>query len=146
MFVQNPVDHCVYQRETEHDKVIILIWVDDLVIAACDESFESSKRDAYCEVPDERCNECVTMSQQYGVHFRTSSFLRLNCQTQMKRRQFSNQKSSFSGETASVSEKPLSFSQRTLSNQTPSEKTLSFSQRTLSNQTPSEKPASFRAS
>lgn len=36
-FVQNPADHCVYKRETEHEKVIILIWVDDLVIAASDE-------------------------------------------------------------------------------------------------------------
>lgn len=36
-FVQNPVDHCVYKRELEHEKVIILIWVDDLVIAASDE-------------------------------------------------------------------------------------------------------------
>ena len=37
IFVQNPADQCVYKRETEHEKVIILIWVDDLVIAASDE-------------------------------------------------------------------------------------------------------------
>lgn len=37
IFVQNPADNCVYKRETENGKVIILIWVDDLVIAASDE-------------------------------------------------------------------------------------------------------------
>lgn len=47
IFVQNPADHCVYKRETEHGKVIILIWVDDLVIAASDESFKNCQRDAY---------------------------------------------------------------------------------------------------
>lgn len=36
-FVRNPADHCVYKRETEHEKLRILIWVDDLVIAASDE-------------------------------------------------------------------------------------------------------------
>lgn len=36
-FVQNPADHCVYKRETEQEKVIMLIWVDDLLIAASDE-------------------------------------------------------------------------------------------------------------
>ena len=36
-FVQNPADHCVYTRQTENEKVIVIIWVDDLVIAASDE-------------------------------------------------------------------------------------------------------------
>lgn len=27
---QNPADHCVYTKETDSDKVIIIIWVDDL--------------------------------------------------------------------------------------------------------------------
>jgi len=36
-FVQNPADHCVYTRKTENEKVIVIIWVDDLVIAASDE-------------------------------------------------------------------------------------------------------------
>jgi len=33
-FAQNPADHCVYAKETEDGKVIIIIWVDDLIIAA----------------------------------------------------------------------------------------------------------------
>src|SRR4029434_5062305 len=57
----------------------------------------------------------------YGVHIRTSSDLRLKCQSQTKRRQVSDQKSSDSGETAS-------FSHKTLSNQT-----VSSSHKTLSN-------------
>lgn len=35
-FVQNPADHCVYSKVTEKDKVYMIIWVDDLIIAASD--------------------------------------------------------------------------------------------------------------
>ena len=38
MFVQNPADHCVYTKESGSEKVIILVWVDDLVIAASNEN------------------------------------------------------------------------------------------------------------
>ncbi|KAJ8335974.1 hypothetical protein SKAU_G00393170 [Synaphobranchus kaupii] len=33
-FTQNPADHCVYAKESKEEKVIIAIWVDDLIIAA----------------------------------------------------------------------------------------------------------------
>jgi len=33
-FVQNSADHCVYSRQTEKERVIVVIWVDDLIIAA----------------------------------------------------------------------------------------------------------------
>ena len=33
-FTQNPADHCAYSREIKHGKVIMMIWVDDLIIAA----------------------------------------------------------------------------------------------------------------
>lgn len=34
-FMQNPVDHCVYTKESQQaGKVIIVIWVDELIIAA----------------------------------------------------------------------------------------------------------------
>lgn len=33
-FIQNPVDHCVYSKETGGEKIILVIWVDDLIIAA----------------------------------------------------------------------------------------------------------------
>lgn len=33
-FTQNPADHCVYAEESKEGKVIIIIWVDDLIIAA----------------------------------------------------------------------------------------------------------------
>lgn len=35
-FVQNPADHCAYTKVTETEKVFIIIWVDDLIIAASD--------------------------------------------------------------------------------------------------------------
>lgn len=36
-FTQNPADHCVYTKETKLGKVIMIIWVDDLIIAASNE-------------------------------------------------------------------------------------------------------------
>lgn len=41
LFTQNPADYCVYTSETKGQKVIIVIWVDDLIIAEC-------QRNAYC--------------------------------------------------------------------------------------------------
>ncbi len=35
-FKQNPADHCVYAKESKEGKVITIIWVDDLIIAASD--------------------------------------------------------------------------------------------------------------
>lgn len=44
-FEQNPADHCVYMREKHDGKVILLIWVDDLIIAASNEDvLKSVKR------------------------------------------------------------------------------------------------------
>lgn len=33
-FLQNPVDYCMYTREKGDEKVILIIWVNDLIIAA----------------------------------------------------------------------------------------------------------------
>ena len=35
-FTQNPADNCVYYKETANDRIILIIWVDDLLIAARD--------------------------------------------------------------------------------------------------------------
>lgn len=35
-FIQNPADHRVYSRQTESEKIILTIWVDDLIVAASD--------------------------------------------------------------------------------------------------------------
>ena len=37
-FVQNPADTCVYTKEKHNEKVILIIWVDDLIIAASNEN------------------------------------------------------------------------------------------------------------
>lgn len=37
-FKQNPADDCVYTREKENEKVIMIIWVDDVIIAASDKN------------------------------------------------------------------------------------------------------------
>ena len=44
-FLQNQADHCVYTRQREHEKVIIVIWVDDLIIAASDENVLNVTKD-----------------------------------------------------------------------------------------------------
>jgi hypothetical protein len=41
-FEQNPADNCVYTREKQHKKVILIIWVDDLIVAASDEDVLNS--------------------------------------------------------------------------------------------------------
>lgn len=33
-FAQNPADHCVYAKESKEEKVFIITWGDDLIIAA----------------------------------------------------------------------------------------------------------------
>ena len=63
----------------------------------------------------------LSLSVQYSVHFRTSSDLRLKYQTQTKRHQLSDQKSSVSDEMASAE----TASNQTRSAETVSEKTLS---------------------
>lgn len=35
-FKQNPADHCVYSKNNEGKKIILVVWVDDLIIAASD--------------------------------------------------------------------------------------------------------------
>ncbi|MCW4346512.1 MAG: reverse transcriptase domain-containing protein [Candidatus Thiodiazotropha endolucinida] len=37
-FAQSPTDHCVYIQRVEKDIVMIVVWVDDLIIAASNES------------------------------------------------------------------------------------------------------------
>ncbi len=35
-FFQNSADHCVYSKQTGKERVTVIIWVDDLIIAASD--------------------------------------------------------------------------------------------------------------
>jgi len=37
-FVQSSVDHCVYTKQVENEMIMILVWVDDMIIAASNES------------------------------------------------------------------------------------------------------------
>ena len=81
-FLQNQADHCVYTREREHEKVIMVIWVDDLLIAASDENAMKVTKDmlaarfkmkdlgklrSFLGIDFEQCNNCVTMSQSKYV-------------------------------------------------------------------------------
>ena len=77
-YIQNQADHCVYTRQGEHEKVIIVIWVDDLVIAASDEKAMNVTKDMltarfkmrdlgklrfFLGIDFSQSDDCVTMSQ-----------------------------------------------------------------------------------
>jgi hypothetical protein len=47
-FEQLLVDHCVYTRVTADSKVIIQVWVDDIIIATDCESAMTSVKDSFC--------------------------------------------------------------------------------------------------
>lgn len=79
---KNLPDHCVYTREMEHDKVIIVIWVDDLIIATSDENALKFVKDMlaatfkmkdlgrlrhFLVIDFNQSNNCVTMSQKKYV-------------------------------------------------------------------------------
>ena len=44
-FVRNDADHCVYSKESENEKVILLVWVDDLIIAGSNNTLLSDVKD-----------------------------------------------------------------------------------------------------
>ena len=46
-FTQNPADHCVYAKESNDGKVIIIIWVDDLIVAASNRDTEKRVREKF---------------------------------------------------------------------------------------------------
>ena len=35
-FARNPVDHCIYSKQVNNNLIIVLIWVDDLIVASDD--------------------------------------------------------------------------------------------------------------
>lgn len=75
-FLQNQADHCVYTRQQKHE--IIVIWVDDLIIAASDENAmkvtkymltarfkmkDLGKLRNFLGIDFNQSDDCVTMSQ-----------------------------------------------------------------------------------
>ncbi|KAL6483448.1 hypothetical protein MHYP_G00083200 [Metynnis hypsauchen] len=79
-FTQNPADHCVYTKESEQaGKVIIVIWVDDLIIAANNTSSleqvkamfstrfkmkDLGRLKHFLGIDFSQSDDCITMSQQ----------------------------------------------------------------------------------
>ena len=81
-FVQNPVDYCVYTREMNDQKVFILFWVDDIIIAASNEIVMKDVKEMlaakfrmkdlgklrhFIGIDFEQSDHCVTMSQKRYV-------------------------------------------------------------------------------
>lgn len=48
-FTQNPADHCVYNKQTATERIILIIWVDDLIIAASDSDSLTSVKEMLSE-------------------------------------------------------------------------------------------------
>ena len=96
-FTQNPADHCVYTKESKQaGKVIIVIWVDDLIIAANNtRSLEQVKamlstrfkmKDLgrlkhFLGIDFSQSDDCVTMSQQRYVEKILNRFDMQECRT-----------------------------------------------------------------
>lgn len=43
-FEQNPADHCVYTREKHNEEAMLIVWVDDLIIAASNQDVLNSEK------------------------------------------------------------------------------------------------------
>ena len=48
-FVQNPVDHCVYKKNNECGVILVIVWVDDLIIATSDMTLMNSFKESMKE-------------------------------------------------------------------------------------------------
>lgn len=44
-FVQNSADYCVYSKQTDKERVILIIWVDNLIIAASNDQILSDVKE-----------------------------------------------------------------------------------------------------
>lgn len=82
-FTQNPTDHCVYAKQTKHGKTIMIIWVDDLIIAASNEKVMTNAKKMLSErfkmkdlgdlkhflgITFTQSDGCVKMSQETYVY------------------------------------------------------------------------------
>ena len=95
-FVQNPADTCVYTREKHNEKVILIIWVDDLIIAANNESVlgnvkgmlterfkmkDMGKLRHFLGIDFEQANGVVKMSQERYVRKILDRFEMQDCKS-----------------------------------------------------------------
>lgn len=93
-FKQNPADHCVYAKETKHGKVIMIIWVDDLIIATSNEGLMLNVKGMLSEkfkmkdlgvlkhflgINFSQSDGCVKMSQETYVNKILERFNMQNC-------------------------------------------------------------------
>lgn len=95
-YTQNPADHCVYAKESKGDKVFIIIWVDDLIIAASNErilnevkqmlSVKFKMKDLgtlkhFLGIDFSQSDRCVTMSQEKYTNKILQHFNMQDCRT-----------------------------------------------------------------
>lgn len=95
-FMQNPADNCVYTREKPNEKVILIVWVDDLIIAASSESILESVKGMLTErfkmkdmgrlkhflgIDFEQTEGLVKMSQEKYVNKILERFDMQNCKS-----------------------------------------------------------------
>lgn len=93
-FRQNPADHSVYTKETGNEKTIMIIWVDDLIIAASNEKAMKEVKEMlsvrfkmkdlgrlkyFLGIDFIQSDESVTMSQETYVNKILKRFNMQNC-------------------------------------------------------------------
>ena len=95
-FQQNPADNCQYTREKQNEKVILIIWVDDLIIGANNEEVVKSikriltdrfkmkdlgKLNNFLGIDFNQSDGQITMSQQRYVNKILSRFQMQDCRS-----------------------------------------------------------------
>ncbi|RXN30671.1 Retrovirus-related Pol poly from transposon TNT 1-94 [Labeo rohita] len=95
-FMQNPADNCVYTKETPNEKVILIVWVDDLIIATNSENVLESVKGMLTErfkmkdmgrlkhflgIDFEQAEGLVKMSQEKYVNKILERFDMQNCRS-----------------------------------------------------------------
>lgn len=93
-FTQNQADHCVYSKESNNEKVIILIWVDDLIIAATNERILSEVKEMLAKkfkmkdlgklkhflgIDFDQSDGCIKMTQEKYTNMILERFNTQNC-------------------------------------------------------------------
>ena len=93
-FVQSQVDNCLYVRQNEAGMIIILVWVDDLIIAANDQQSMTDVKDKlkgrfrmkdlgklsyFLGIDFSQCDRVVTMSQERYIRKLLERFEMSDC-------------------------------------------------------------------
>jgi hypothetical protein len=70
-FVRNPVDHCVYQKQTGEDIIIVVVWVDLIISSNNTDKISQFKENMKSKF---RMKDLREISYFLGISFRKDIF------------------------------------------------------------------------